>query len=142
MFRSILSSELVALDNKPKKPLLRGELYSKLRSSEGYMPYEEMRKMMEHVMPSAMESLGEDLKLLEIWVSDYAKNLAKNEACVDVAEETMGWLTCVKIRKEDISWRAKRSESAESRELVRELPMGKSCGAGICRMGRCPDISA
>jgi hypothetical protein len=109
-FRSILAQEFTTLDNKHKKPLLRGTMYRKIRKAEGYMSYEEMRRMMEQVMPSAVSNLSEDLAMLKREASEYVKDLARNECLLDVEEQHVGWLTCVKVGKKDILWRAEERE--------------------------------
>ncbi|CAI9635699.1 unnamed protein product [Alternaria burnsii] len=103
-FRSILGQELISLDNNRKKPLLRGNMFRKIKKGEGYMPYEDMRRMMEQVMPSAVQNLSEDLAMLKREASIYVEDLARNECLLDVEAQKVGWLTCVKIEKEDIPW--------------------------------------
>ena len=104
MFRSVLGQELTSLDNNRKKPLLRGNMFRNIKRGEGYMPYEDMRRMMEQVMPSAVQNLSEDLAILKIEASIYVEDLARNECLLDVEAQKVGWLTCVKIEKEDIPW--------------------------------------
>ncbi|CAN9403414.1 unnamed protein product [Alternaria alternata] len=104
MFRSILGQELTSLDNNRKKPVLRGNMFRKIKKGEGYMPYEDMRRMMEQVMPSAVQNLSEDLAMLKREASIYVEDLARNECLLDVEGQKVGWLTCVKIEKEDIPW--------------------------------------
>ncbi|CAN9370427.1 unnamed protein product [Alternaria alternata] len=104
MFRSILGQELTSLDNNRKKPVLRGNMFRKTKKGEGYMPYEDMRRMMEQVMPSAVQNLSEDLAMLKREASIYVEDLARNECLLDVEGQKVGWLTCVKIEKEDIPW--------------------------------------
>lgn len=104
MFRSILGQELISLDKSRKKPLLRGNMFRKIKKGEGYMLYEDMRRMMEQVMPSAVQSLTEDLAILKREASIYVEDLARNECLLDVEAQKVGWLTCVKIEKEDIPW--------------------------------------
>jgi hypothetical protein len=105
MFRSILGQELTSLDSNRKKPLLRGNMFRKIKKGEGYMPYEDMRRMMEQVMPSAVQNLSEDLAMLKREASIYVEDLARNECLLDVEAQKVGWLTCVRIEKEDIPWR-------------------------------------
>ena len=38
------------------------------------------------------------------------EDLAKNESLLDVDGQKVGWLTCVKVGKEDIPWRAGEGE--------------------------------
>jgi hypothetical protein len=105
-FRSILGQELNELDKNRKKPLLRGTMFRKIRKGQGYMPYEGMRRMMEQVMPSAVQNLSEDLALLKREASVYVEELARNESLLDAEGQKVGWLTCVKVGKEDIPWKA------------------------------------
>ncbi|KAH7074584.1 hypothetical protein BKA63DRAFT_566250 [Paraphoma chrysanthemicola] len=109
VFCDTLAQQVNALDTDRKKSLKRGTLFRKIRKGGAeYMPYEEVRRLMERVMPSAVEGLEEDLGLLK----EYAKGIVE-EVCVDegmVGTEGEGkgegvrWLTCVKIGKGDIPW--------------------------------------
>ncbi|KAH7087543.1 hypothetical protein FB567DRAFT_525198 [Paraphoma chrysanthemicola] len=109
VFRDTLAKQFNALDTDRKKSLKRGTLFRKIRKGGAeYMPYEEVRRLMENVMPSAVEGLEEDLRLLK----DYAKGFVE-EVCVDEGMagtdgegngEGVGWLTCIKIGNEDIPW--------------------------------------
>ncbi|KAI4642436.1 hypothetical protein J4E93_007584 [Alternaria ventricosa] len=83
-FRSILAQEFTNLHDDDKGSLRRGTMYRKIWKGEGYMPYENMRRMMEQVMPSAVQNLSEDLAILKREASAYVKDLAKNEALLDV----------------------------------------------------------
>ena len=70
------------------------------------MEYEEVRRLVQRIMPSAMESVGEDLRILKEFASEIVQDLATNELSLDVEEHKVGWLTCVKVEQEDIPWRA------------------------------------
>jgi hypothetical protein len=108
-FRDILAQEFTALDAKRDATLHRGTMFRKLRKGgSAYMDYEQMRRLMERVMPSAVENLSEDLGILKGEASGYVKELARNELMLDVHAEgnEVGYLTCVKVGKEDIPWRA------------------------------------
>lgn len=105
-FRSILAQEFTNLHEDRKGSLRRGTTYRKIWKGEGYMPYEDMRRMMEQVMPSAVPNLSEDLAILKREASVYVADLAKNESLLDVERQKVGWLTCVKVGKGDIPWRA------------------------------------
>ncbi|KAI4691232.1 uncharacterized protein J4E84_003523 [Alternaria hordeiaustralica] len=105
-FRSIIAQEFTNLHDDPKGSLRRATIYRKIWKGEGYMPYEDMRRMLEQVMPSAVASLSEDLAILKREASAYVEDLAKNESLLDVERQKVGWLTCVKVGKGDIPWRA------------------------------------
>jgi hypothetical protein len=112
-FRDVLAKELLALDKNRKAALLRGRFFRKIaQGGSNYMAYEEMRRMMEQVMPSAVADLGEDLAMLKEAAKKDVKLLARNEALLDVGveENGVGWLTCTKMGKEDIPWLAEREE--------------------------------
>ncbi|KAI4663605.1 uncharacterized protein J4E78_004021 [Alternaria triticimaculans] len=83
-FRSILAQEFTNLHDDCKGSLRRGTIYRKIWKGEGYMPYEDMRRMLEQVMPSAVASLSEDLAILKREASAYVEDLAKNESLLDV----------------------------------------------------------
>jgi hypothetical protein len=102
-FRDTLAQQIHALDCDRKKSLKRGTLFRKMRKGE-YMPYEEMRRLMARVMPSAVEGLEEDLGLLKECARGIVEEVCVDEGMVDGEREGVGWLTCVKIGREDIPW--------------------------------------
>lgn len=99
------------------------------------MAYEDVRATVVKVMPSAVDSLGEDLSKLKECASRIVEGLAKNELSLDVEglvgmEESLsvegveskelasagkknqvGWLTCAKIERADIPWKAGMRET-------------------------------
>jgi hypothetical protein len=107
VFRDTLARTFHGLDTSASKTVKRGTLFRKIRRGGAeYMPYEEVRRLMARIMPSAVENLEEDLGLLKDFVSEMVEEVAKNEALVDVDVENVGWLTCARVGKEDIPWRA------------------------------------
>lgn len=66
----------------------------------------EVRRLMVRVMLSAAGSLEEDLGMLKECASGVVEGLARNELCLDVEGGRVGCLTCVKVGKGDIQWRA------------------------------------
>ncbi|KAH6622197.1 hypothetical protein C7974DRAFT_377795 [Boeremia exigua] len=106
LFRDTLTNALRQHDAL-EPSIKRGEFFRKIRAGGSrYMVYEEVRRMMQRVMPSAVDTLDEDLGLLKEFASRFVENLARNELSLDVEENKVGWLTCVKIEREDIPWRA------------------------------------
>jgi hypothetical protein len=107
VFRDTLARTFHGLDTSSSKSVKRGTLFRKIRRGGAeYMPYEEVRRLMSRIMPSAVENLEEDLGLLKDSASEMVEEVAKNEALVDAEREKVGWLTCATIGKEDIPWRA------------------------------------
>lgn len=107
LFRDTLAGVLREHD-KSKPSLKRSSLFRKIRAGGSrYMVYEEVRRMVQRVMPSAVEELDENLSILKAKASQIVEDLARNEASLDVEENKVGWLTCVKIGKEDIPWRTR-----------------------------------
>jgi hypothetical protein len=106
-FRDILAREFNALDrlSDSKRSMARGAMYRKLKSV-AYMPPEEMRRMMQQIMPGAVDSLEEDLGMLKEYASEIVADLAKNELMLPVEAHKIGYLTCTKVGREDIPWRA------------------------------------
>ncbi|KAJ8110556.1 hypothetical protein OPT61_g6638 [Boeremia exigua] len=106
LFRDTLTNVLRQHDvSKPS--LKRGSLFRKIKTGGSqYMVYEEVRQMMQRVMPSAVNTLDEDLRILKEFASSIVEDLARNELSLDVRDHQVGWLTCVKIQTEDIPWRA------------------------------------
>lgn len=108
LFRDTLANVLRQHD-KSRPTLKRGTLFRKITAGGSrYMVYEEVRRMVQRVMPSAVDTLDEDLRILKEYASEHVKDLAKNELSLDAEEHGVGWLTCVKIEREDIPWRAGR----------------------------------
>jgi hypothetical protein len=110
-FRNILANELSALNNNCKKALLRGTLFRMLfQGGSTYMEEGEMRRLMERVMPSAVGTLSDDFQMLKGEASEYVKELVKNKCMLDVGRYDVGWLTCTKVGREHIPWRAGKKE--------------------------------
>jgi hypothetical protein len=111
VFRDTLARTFHGLDGSSSKSLKRGTLFRKIkRGGAEYMPYEEVRRLMSRIMPSAVENLEEDLGLLKEFASGIVEDVARNEALVDVEREKVGWLTCTTVGREDIPWRAAGGE--------------------------------
>lgn len=72
------------------------------------MDYGEMERLMRAVMPAAVPSLEEDLGLLKRSARGYVEELARNELMIDGEASGVGYLTCARIEREDIPWRAER----------------------------------
>ena len=106
-FRDNLARELTNLEDDKRGSLRRGKLFRKIfKAGSAYMDYEDMRRLLQRVMPSAVDSLSEDLALLKEHASEYVKDLAKNELMLDVEANNVSYLTCTQITAEDIPWRA------------------------------------
>jgi hypothetical protein len=73
-----------------------------------YMPSEEMRRLMGLIMPGAVEGLEEDSGMLKELASEIVAEVAKNELMLDVEVHHIGYLTCIKMGKEIIPWRAEQ----------------------------------
>lgn len=104
LFRDTLTN--VFRQHDASRPSLkRGSLFRKIKAGGStYLAYEDVRRMVVKVMPSAVETLDEDLKILKEYASDIVADLARNESSLDVEEHKVGWLTCVKAEKDDIPW--------------------------------------
>ncbi|KAF1851016.1 uncharacterized protein K460DRAFT_412639 [Cucurbitaria berberidis CBS 394.84] len=112
-FRDILAREFNTLENDRKKSMRRGAIFRKIRKGGSlYMSYEEMRRLMERIMPSAVDNLSEDLTLLKKHASGIVEELAANELMLDVEANHVGYLTCTKVGDEDILWRAGQQSEA------------------------------
>jgi hypothetical protein len=105
LFRDTIASVLREHD-KSKPSLRRGSLFRKIKQGgSAYMAYEDVRRMLRSVMPSAVEELDENLNILKTHASEIVEDLARNELSLDVEENKVGWLTCVKIGQGDIPWK-------------------------------------
>jgi hypothetical protein len=71
------------------------------------MEYEAVRRLVQIVMPSAVETLGEDIKILKDF-AEIVEDLARNELSLDVEDIMVGYLTCAKVERKDIPWQAER----------------------------------
>lgn len=70
------------------------------------MAYEDVRMLVQMVMASVVETLGEDLRILKEYAGRIVQELARHGLCLDVEENKVGWLTCAKLGREDVPWRA------------------------------------
>ncbi|KAI8940800.1 hypothetical protein NX059_002063 [Plenodomus lindquistii] len=105
-FRDILARQFKKLQDSSSASLKRGKVFRQIyKGGSAYMVYEEMERMMKRIMPSAVGNLSEDLALLKVYASEFVKELARNELMLDVEASGVGWLTCVRIEREDIPWR-------------------------------------
>jgi hypothetical protein len=107
-FRDQFARTFHALEMDRQASLKRGALFRKItKGKDEYMQLGEMRRLMSRIMPSAVGSLEEDLRMLKECASRVVEDVSRNELCLDVeGREKVGYLTCVKIRNEDIPWRA------------------------------------
>lgn len=103
-FRNTLT-EVLREHDAAKPALKRGNFFRKIRSGR-YMEYEQVRQQVQKIMPSAVDTLEEDLRILKECASEIVEEMARNEASLDVEESKVGWLTCVKVEGKDIPWRA------------------------------------
>lgn len=55
--------------------------------------------------------LGDDLQRLKDYAADLVQDLAVNELMIDPDANNVGYLTCAKIRDEDIPWLAGASSA-------------------------------
>jgi hypothetical protein len=101
--RDALAKELHALDRDEARTLKRGTLYRRIREGgDVYMPLGEMARLVKEVMPSAVQGLEEDLGLLKEHAKEIVKGVAENRLVGAVGD--VGYVTCVKIRREDVVW--------------------------------------
>ena len=107
-FRDILAREFRALELEQRDaPLRRGTMFRKIaRGGSAYMDYAEMERLIRKVMPCALDSLEEDLGLLKQFSKRYVAELARNELMIDGEAAGLGYLTCARVGREDIPWRA------------------------------------
>lgn len=88
------------------------------------MAFEDVRQALLRVMPSAVETLREDLNDLKDAAKKEVEELARNESSLDWDEVARTevvtregkrvkaeWLTCAKVEEKDIPWRAGGEES-------------------------------
>ncbi|KAF1362063.1 hypothetical protein EJ07DRAFT_175262 [Lizonia empirigonia] len=90
LFRDTLTN--VFRQHDASRPSLkRGSLFRKIKAGGStYMAYEDVRRIVLRVMPSAVETLDEDLKILKEYASDIVADLARNESNLDVEEHKVG----------------------------------------------------
>ncbi|KAF2738588.1 hypothetical protein EJ04DRAFT_428779 [Polyplosphaeria fusca] len=104
LFRDAISRQLHTLDDK-RRALSCGTFYRKLaRGGSNYMDYEEISKLCASLMNSDWRDLGEELKLLKQYASRAVQVLASNELMLDPDANDVGYLTCVKVGKQDFPW--------------------------------------
>jgi hypothetical protein len=106
-FRDTLARTFHSLEQDRQGSLKRGALFRKIgKGGEEYMSAGEMRRLISRIMPSAVENLEEDLGMLKDVAKGVVKDVARNELIMDVEGQGVGYLTCVRIGKEDIPWKA------------------------------------
>lgn len=102
-FRDQLARDFHALDTSKTRTLKRGLMIRQIKAGGStYMPYEEMRRLMGMIMPSAVANLEEDLGLLKKYASEIVGDLARNGLCLDVERNGVGYLTCVEVGRGDV----------------------------------------
>jgi hypothetical protein len=120
LFRDTLTGVLRSNDESRAPPLKRGGFFRKIsRGGSAYMAFEDVRGMLLRVMPSAVDTLREDLNDLKAFASGVVEEVAKNELSLDGDEIARSevvtrdgkrikaeWLTCAKVEEKDIPWRA------------------------------------
>ena len=125
IFRDTLSSILRSNDASKALTLKRGGFFRKIsRGGSAYMAFEDVRQALLRVMPSAVETLREDLNDLKDAAKKEVEELARNESSLDWDEVARTevvtregkrvkaeWLTCAKVEEKDIPWRAGGEES-------------------------------
>jgi hypothetical protein len=95
IFRDELAREFHGLEMSKARSLKRGQVFRKIRAGgSAYMPYEEMRRLMQRIMPSAVENLEEDLGMLKEYASEIVEEVARNECMLDVnaGKKDMPWI--------------------------------------------------
>ena len=124
IFRDTLSSILRSNDASKALTLKRGGFFRKIsRGGSAYMAFEDVRQVLLRVMPSAVETLREDLNDLKDAAKKEVEELARNESSLDwdevartevvtreVKRVKAEWLTCAKVEEKDVPWRAGREE--------------------------------
>jgi hypothetical protein len=120
LFRDTLTTVLRSNDESKVEPLKRGGFFRKIsRGGSAYMAFEDVRRVLLRVMPSAVDTLREDLNDLKASASEVVEEVAKNELSMDGDEVARSevvtkdgkrikaeWLTCAKVEEKDIPWRA------------------------------------
>lgn len=120
LFRDTLTSVLRSNDKSEVDSLKRGGFFRKIsKGGSAYMAFEDVRQVLLRVMPSAVETLREDLNDLKAFASKVVKELARNELSLDGDEIARSevvrkdkkrvraeWLTCAKVEEKDVPWRA------------------------------------
>lgn len=102
-----LARQFHALDMDRKKSLKRATIFKNIcKDGDEYMPYAATRRLVGRVMPSAVETLEEDFGMLKDHAKDIVEDVVKNELMLDMEAAEIGYLTCVKVGKEDLPWNA------------------------------------
>lgn len=112
VFRDLLAQRIYKL-NSTHATLSRGTLFRGLLT--GTLPFletENVRKICQGTMPSHWNELHEDLELLKGHAGKLVAELAANELMIDPDANGVGYLTCAKVKDEDVPWLATSQSSS------------------------------
>ena len=68
------------------------------------METEEVREACEGIIRSSWKDLAGDLKMLKAYVRGVVEEVGWNELMIDADANGVGYLTCVKVGREDLGW--------------------------------------
>ncbi|KAF2652351.1 hypothetical protein K491DRAFT_577216, partial [Lophiostoma macrostomum CBS 122681] len=103
LFRDTLANRFAALE---KSKRLSGTLVRQIkRAGDEYMDYEHVKELCRNILKSEWKDLAHDLKLIKGYAATIVSDLAKNELMIDPDEHGIGYLTCTKVRAQDIPWK-------------------------------------
>ncbi|KAF2474117.1 uncharacterized protein BDR25DRAFT_385577, partial [Lindgomyces ingoldianus] len=105
MFRDALATQLLSMRTPKQMTLRRGVVYRKLRKGGSeYMEIDEVRGVCRGIMQSDWKDLAEDLKILKEYAAAMVEDMAANELMIDPDAHGIGYLTCTKVKADDMPW--------------------------------------
>jgi hypothetical protein len=105
LFRDTVSRSLHTINKPRQRSIERGSIYRKIhKGGSAYMEYEDVHCTCQGIMQTSWRDLGEELKVLKEYASEIVRDVAENELMIDPEAHKIGYLTCAKIKPEDIPW--------------------------------------
>ncbi|KAF2750109.1 hypothetical protein M011DRAFT_474586 [Sporormia fimetaria CBS 119925] len=105
IFRDTIARQLRARHHSRASSLERGTFFRRIyRGGDAYTEYKEFRESCMSIIRGEWLDLGDDLKTLKEYASNVVEDLAKNELMIDSDSNGVGYLTCVKVGREDLPW--------------------------------------
>lgn len=105
LFRDTVARCLHNIDKPKQRSINRGSIYRKIhKGGSAYLGFEEVQIICHGTMQTSWRDLGGELNILKEYASEIVRDLARNELMIDPEEHKIGYLTCTKIKPEDIPW--------------------------------------
>ncbi|KAJ4353872.1 uncharacterized protein N0V89_005602 [Didymosphaeria variabile] len=107
VFRDELAQHISNVTEHPERTLHLGRLYRGIHKGNlKWLSTEYARELIEGMMTMGWKDLGEDMGKLKEYAARVVEKLADNQLMIDPDAHSVGYLTCVKVRDDDVLWEA------------------------------------